>query len=55
MKIRAEIKLRDWQNKAFDLWLESEFKGIFSIVTGGGKNYFRYLLSFLSVPTRFSG
>jgi len=48
MKIRAEIKLRDWQNKAFDLWLESEFKGIFSIVTGGGKTIFGiYCLSYL--------
>lgn len=48
MKIRAEIQLRDWQNKAFALWLERDFKGIFSIVTGGGKTIFGiYCLSYL--------
>lgn len=40
MKIEQEILLREWQKKAFDRWKENSFRGIFSVVTGGGKTIF---------------
>lgn len=48
MKLKAKIQLRKWQGDAFNLWCESDYKGIFSIVTGGGKTIFGiYCLSHL--------
>jgi superfamily II DNA or RNA helicase len=48
MNIRVEIKLREWQNKAFNAWIDNQYNGIFSIVTGGGKTVFGiYCLAYL--------
>lgn len=32
--------MRDWQKEAFRKWTNSNFKGVFSVVTGGGKTFF---------------
>ena len=48
MRINQKISLREWQKKAFDNWKENNYKGIFSVVTGGGKTIFGiYCLSYL--------
>lgn len=64
MKINPEISLRNWQNKAFNLWLKNDLNGIFSVVTGGGKTIFGLIClshlfekkvidaTFIIVPTR---
>lgn len=38
--IRRHFNPREWQVRAFNLWKENRFHGIFSIVTGGGKSIF---------------
>jgi len=48
MKISPNLSLRDWQKKAYKSWTNSDYKGIFSVVTGGGKTFFAiYCLSSL--------
>lgn len=48
MKINQNILLRGWQEKAFDEWVSNNYKGIFSVVTGGGKTIFAiYCVSYL--------
>jgi superfamily II DNA or RNA helicase len=48
MKINQQILLRGWQQKGFREWLNNDLKGIFSVVTGGGKTIFGiYCLSYL--------
>lgn len=48
MKISPKISLRDWQNNAFQSWINKKYKGIFTVVTGGGKTIFGlYCVSFL--------
>lgn len=58
------IELRDWQKDAFNAWIENNYSGIISVVTGGGKTVFGlycafYLFQkqsidhvFIIVPTR---
>lgn len=64
MKLKRNLKLREWQEKAFELWRESNYNGIFTVVTGGGKTIFaiyciHYLLNirfveyiYIIVPTK---
>lgn len=40
MQVNQNLKLRSWQEKAFNSWCKEDFRGIFSIVTGGGKTIF---------------
>ncbi len=40
MKLKQDLKLRKWQETAFDLWISNSFNGIFSVATGGGKTIF---------------
>lgn len=48
MKLKQNLKLRKWQETAFDLWISNRFNGIFSVATGGGKTIFAiYCLSHL--------
>lgn len=48
MRINPNISLRNWQKKAFDNWVQNDHKGIFSVVTGGGKTIFAiYCISYL--------
>ena len=48
MRINQKISLREWQKKAFNNWETNNYKGIFSVVTGGGKTIFGiYCLSYL--------
>ena len=40
--------MRGWQKEGFQTWLNNNFNGIFSVVTGGGKTVFGiYCLSYL--------
>lgn len=40
--------MRNWQKKGFQKWIDNEYNGIFSVVTGGGKTIFAiYCLSHL--------
>ena len=36
------FKLRNWQERALDLWLK-KMNGTISVVTGGGKTFFAIL------------
>ncbi len=48
MKVNQQISLREWQKIAFKKWKENQLKGIFSVVTGGGKTIFGiYCLGYL--------
>ena len=40
MNLKQQIKLREWQKKAEKNWYSNNFKGIFSVATGGGKTIF---------------
>ena len=46
MQISQNLSLRDWQQEAYKIWVNSNYRGIFSVVTGGGKTFFAiYCLS----------
>lgn len=48
MKVKPYISLRKWQKQAFNNWKENNYRGIFSVVTGGGKTIFAiYCISHL--------
>jgi len=36
----SNFQPRGWQETAFNLWTQSSYKGVFSVVTGGGKSIF---------------
>ena len=40
MNLKQQIKLREWQKKAEYNWHSNNFRGIFSVATGGGKTIF---------------
>lgn len=48
MKKKPNLNLRSWQRDAFKSWVNNSHRGIFSVVTGGGKTIFAlYCISHL--------